>query len=270
MPQAEWPQGLTDEQAVLRLQSILIAACEGVRDLSADRDYKTFRAPLLKRLDLRDVVPTYVWSHRDLTSFWSYIRKVSDKWQSRREHIWETFRPLFDRVEGRTQAPAASSGWTGRNKRSPEQQIRVVLALAPDALEGVEMLLNEQEKTLHNGSPVDPNRQEAINRLRELHAAIGELLMLAERRRPLANQLQVVRAAKDRVIRWSRETLSLTLVEMPLVSSTAVIAGGVAYIVNAISQGAAVATTLGVGAGAAHVAGVVQKRTQAAAEKNKE
>ncbi len=138
----DWPEGMDDEAAVTRLQSVLIAACEGNRDVTNDREHKALRGPIIRRQDLSDVVPAYVRAHRDLNSLWPYFRKLSDQWAPRREHIWETFNPLFDRVEGKTKSPVLSSNWTGR-VRSPVQQARVVLSLAPQALIGVEMMLGD-------------------------------------------------------------------------------------------------------------------------------
>ncbi len=218
---SDWPSGLTDEEAVLRLQSTLVAACQGERGVTADRDYKVLRSPLIKRPDLSDVVPPYIRAHRDLNSFWSYIRRISDQWQPRRDHIWATFRPLLDRVEGLTRAPTLSSKWTGR--RTAKQQAMIVLAVAPNALEAVEMLLAEQAHSLGNGPPMEPERERAIQQLKELRSALGELIELAETGRPLSPQLQKVRALKDRALTWSAETYELTLAQTPLVASSAVI-----------------------------------------------
>jgi hypothetical protein len=231
---AKWPQGLNDEEAITRLQSILIQACEGTRDLSVDRDYKSLRVPLIKRPDLSDVVPKYVRAHRDLGSFWSYIRKVSDKWQDRREHVWETFKPLFDRVEGRTSAPISASQWTGR--RTPAQQAKIVLALAPDALQGIQQLLDEQARALHNGGPVDPEREEAIAALKALHRALGELIEMAETGESLAAQLTKVKRLKNAVFKWSVETFGLTMGGTPLTAQSLIWGAGVAYVVNVITK----------------------------------
>jgi hypothetical protein len=246
----KWPQGLTDEEAITRLQSILIQACEGARDLSIDRDYKSLRVPLIKRVDLSDVVPKYIRAHRDLGSFWSYIRKHSEKWQDRREHIWETFRPLFDRVEGRTSAPISASQWTGR--RTAAQQAKIVLALAPDALQGVQQLLDEQARALHNGGPVDPEREEAIAALKELHGALGELIEFAETGQPLAGQLTKVRRLKNAVFKWSAETFGMTIGGSQLVSSSLIWGAGVAYLVNVITKDITTAGAFGAAVTAVH------------------
>lgn len=251
MANGDWPEGLTDEDAITRLQSIMIAACEGARDLSFDREYRALRSTLIKRGDLADVVPKYIRAHRDLTSFWSYIRKYSDKWKPRREHIWETFKPLHERVEGRTRPPALSAGWTGR--RTSAQQARIVLTLAPDAIHGVELLLDEQERPLHNGGPIDPEQQNAIAALRELHEALGELIELASHGKPLNQKLTKVRGIKDSIFRWSSETYGLAVSGTPLTAAATVLGCGVMYLVNVITKDVEAAATIGAATVGAHV-----------------
>lgn len=255
---SEWPDGLTDHGAVLRLQSIVISGCAGMRDLSADRDYKRLRVPLVKRPDLADVVPAYVKAHRDLTSFSSYIKGVSDSWRARREHVWETFNPLIDRVEGRTRPPISSARWTGR--RTAAQQAQVVLALAPDALVGVERLLEEQERALHNRGPVDPEQIQAIEQLKELHSALGELIDLAEAGSPLEESLHRLRDLKNRAFKWSISPYGLALGDMPLVAYNAVLGSGVMYLVSAITKGLPEAAAIGAATMGVHAAAVLQSR----------
>ena len=265
MAATDWPEKMTDMEAVERLQAIMISACEGNQDLSNGREYKALRTPLIRRADLSDVVPTYIRSNRDLTSFWAYIRKVSEKWQPRREHVWESFKPLFDRAEGRTQAPISSARWTGRSRkaRTPAQQAKVVLSLAPDALLGVEMLLEESERANHNGGPIEPEKLAAIEKLRELRDALGKLIDLAEGGQPLEEQLGVLARMKSGIFRWSAETLSLTIAELPLVASTSVIGCGVMGLLNVIVPSEQ-AATMGAAVAAAQVAGVIHSRSQKA------
>lgn len=256
-----WPDKMTDEEAVTRLQSILIAACEGDQELSRGREYRSIGTALIRRSDLTDVVPAYVRAHRDLRSFWAYIKGVSPQWAPRREHVWSTFKPLFDRVEGRTAPPVASQGWTG--KRSATQQARIVLSLGYDALLGVEMLLDEQERPLGNGGPVEPERLEAIERLRELHTAIGELIAFADAGRPIDEQLAHVRSLKDKAIHWSASPAGLSLGGIPLLGMSTVLGVGVMYLINAICPGQGQAfgvAALGAHTAAAAVRASVEKR----------
>jgi hypothetical protein len=55
--------------------------------------------------------------------------------------------------------PVTSAKWTSR--RTPAQQAQIVLSLAPDALHGVQLLLDEQLRPFHNGSPMDEEQSGA-------------------------------------------------------------------------------------------------------------
>jgi hypothetical protein len=247
---SDWPEGLSDDEAVERLETLMLMACEGNKDLSNGREYKALRRELLARADLADVVPKYIRTQRDLAAFWAYIKAHSPQWEPRRQHIRETFGPLRDRVEGLTRPPVRASKWTGR--RTASEQARVVIALGYDALAGIDALLYEQERGLHNGGPVEPEREDAIKRLKELHNELGELLRLAEAEEPLNDKLARVRALKDSLLRWTASPAGFALGSLPLSGSALVIAVGVSYIVNAISPGLGV--TAGLAAGGMHIA----------------
>jgi hypothetical protein len=255
---------MTDDEAVLRLQSIMLDACEGRKDLSLDREYKRLRKPLIRRPDFSDVVPKFVRSHQDLRSFWSYAKGVDDQWEPRRQHVRNAFEPLFDRIEGRTKPPIQSSRWTGR--RTPAQQAQIVLALAPDALTGVIRLLEEQERPLHNGGPADPEQLEAIEKLKELRDALSYLITLAENGSDLGAQLAEVRELKNRVLTWSASPYGLNLARLPLLGMSTVLGAGVMYLVNGICPGdggAMGAAVLTAHAGTAAIKGLVERRSEA-------
>ena len=251
MANGAWPDGMTDGEAVHRLQSIMLLGCEGNTDLTNGREYRRLRSILLRIPELADVVPKYIRSQRDLAAFWAYIKLYAPKWEDRRRMIRETFEPLFDRIEGKTSAPVASAKWTGR--RTASQQARVVISLGYDALLGVDLLLEEQERPLHNGGPVEPERLEAIEKLRALHKELGELINLAEAGKPLDEKLAKVRELKERTLAWSVSPVGLSLGSVPLTGAATILGVGVMYLVNAIapSQG----TAFGAAVTGAHVAG---------------
>jgi hypothetical protein len=251
MADTQWPDGMTDEEAVDRLQSLMLLACEGNKDLSNGREYRLLRQQFLRRADLVDVIPKYVRSQRDLAAFWAYIKAYAPKWEQRRQMVRETFAPLFDRVEGRSRPPIQSGKWTGR--RTASQQAKVVISLGYDALLAVDLLLEEQERPLHNGGPVEPERADAINKLKMLHREIGELIALAEAGKPLDNQLSKVRQLKDRTLSWSASPMGLSLGSIPLTGAATVLGVGAMYLVNAIALGQG--TAFGAAVTGAHVAG---------------
>ena len=246
-----WPNGLNDQEAVERLETLMLMACEGNKDLSSGREYKALRRTLLGRADLADVVPRYIRTQRDLAAFWAHIKEHSPQWEPRRRYVRETFSPLSDRVEGRTQAPPSSTKWTGR--RTASQQAQVVIALGYDALAGIDALLFEQERGLHNGGPVEPERADAIARLKELHREIGELLSLAEADQPLVEKLAKVRLLKDRALAWTASPAGFAIGALPLTGAATALGVGVAALVSAMARGVD-ATTVGVAVAGVHVA----------------
>lgn len=257
-----WPGGGNDQEAAERLETLMLMACEGNKDLSNGREYKALRRALLSRGDLADVVPRYIRTQRDLAAFWAYIKQHSPQWEPRRRHVRDTFSPLVDRVEGRTTAPTSSTKWTGR--RTASQQAQVVIALGYDALAGIDTLLFEQERGLHNGGPAEPERAEAIARLKELHEEIGELLTLAEADQPLVEKLARVRLLKDRALAWTASPAGFAIAALPLTGAATALGVGVAAIVNAMARGVD-GTAVGVAVAGVHVAAAgIQSQRRAA------
>ena len=248
---------MSDEDAVQRLQSIILLACEGNKDLSNGREYRAIRSELLRRQDLADVLPKYLRSNRDLASFWQFIKSYAPKWDDRRKMVRSSFEPLFDRVEGRTSPSISSGKWTGR--RTATQQARVVISLGYDALLGVDLLLEEQERPLHNGGPVEPERAEAIQKLKTLHRELGELISLAEAGEPLDEKLRAVRIAKEKALAWSASPIGISLATVPLTGAATILGVGVMYLVNAIVPGQG--TAFGAAVTGAHVAGAAVRAT---------
>ena len=254
---SNWPEGLSDIEALERLEAILLLGCEGNQDLTRGRAYKEMRKALLERTDLADVVPSFVRSQRDLAGFWAYIKNLAPRYEPRRAHTREAMRPLFERVEGLTKPPVPSTKWTGR--RTASQQAQIVLSLAPNALAGVEALLDEQERPIHNGGPVEPERADVIELLKALHLELGELIRLAHAEMPLEHQLGRMKAARDRALSWMKSPVGFALGAAPLTGFSVTIGVGVYYLINAIAPEAAL--VFGGGATAAHAAGAaIQQR----------
>jgi hypothetical protein len=258
----QWPEGMTDSEAVDRLQAIALGACDGVRDIANDRSYKALRGVLISRSDLSDVVPSFVRSQRDLTLLWTHLKSLGTDRKPRRDFVTEAFIPLLDRVQGRTSAPTRASGWTGR--RTVHQQAQIVWAHAPTAFQAVDMLLDEQEKPLSNGGPVEPERLKAIAELKALHDALGQLLSLVQTGRPFGPQLRKVRALRDRAFKWSTETYELTLAQSPLMASSAVLGSAVWFLTNLITKDVEASATFAgaIVGGGTIVAGRHREKTQ--------
>lgn len=236
----------------------MLLACEGNKDLSNGREYKALRSVLLRRDDLADVVPSYIRSQRDLAAFWSFIKAYNPKYEPRRQHIRETFAALAERAEGRSKAPIRPSKWTGR--RTKAEQVRVVLSLAPDALAAVEALLEEQTRGLGNGGPVEQERTDAIEALKELRSELSELIRLAELDLPFDERLSNVVAIKARAFRWMASPAGFGIASLPLTGASVALGVGVMGIINAISPGNG--ATMGAGAMAVHVASAAINRSK--------
>jgi TIR domain-containing protein len=84
-------------EKVETLQNLLVAHATGTKE--NDREYQLLRQEILSFENLKQVVPRFVRTCRNLQQFWAYIKKLST-YQARREHIWDAFRPAFDELEG--------------------------------------------------------------------------------------------------------------------------------------------------------------------------
>jgi len=229
-------QTQTDAEAARRLRKVVLAACEGVKDVANDRAYQRARKQFIGRSEYADVLPAYIRAQRDLTGLWYHLRDVSISRAERGATVANTLEPLIDRAEGRTKPPIRSAEWTGQ-RRTVAQQAAIVLSIGPTAYQAAEMLLEEQEGARHNQAPGDdPERDQAIAKLRELHAALGELLNLAQASKPLSEQMRRVRAAKDAVLGWSSETFELLLGQTPLMAASAVYGSSIWYLTNLVTR----------------------------------
>jgi hypothetical protein len=175
--------------------------------------------------------------------------------------VLETLQPLFDHVELSRKPKVVSSAWTGR--RTAAQQAQIVRSLVPAALAGVVSLIAEQEQALHNGGPAVPERVATLEALRALHAALGELISLAEAGKPLRRQLARVRELKGQLFTWSSSPYGLALGELPLTGVTTVLGCGVAALINLITKNVEASATIGAASGATFAAAALQRRTKA-------
>src|SRR4051794_32982239 len=120
---------LSDAEAVQRLKSLTLAACDGTRDLSNDRAYQAVRKRFVGRPEYSDVLPSFVRSHRNLELLWQYLRDLSVSRPERRIKVAASFDEMIDRAEGLTKPPFTASKWTGR--RTIKQQAQIVLSVVP-------------------------------------------------------------------------------------------------------------------------------------------
>lgn len=89
------------------LQNLLIAEATGG---SGDAtDYKTLREEIVEHSLLKDIAPRFLRTCRTTAQFWQFIKYKYGSYAERREFIWDSFRPLFERIEGAKAAPSDQS-----------------------------------------------------------------------------------------------------------------------------------------------------------------
>lgn len=202
-----WPQGIQgDEDAIFRLQEILLRLVEGERDSELDAEYKALRQALLDNAEYGDVVPRIIRVHRDLGGLWPYMKSFDPQWEPRRKHVREELEPLFKRADELARQDNASdppwpgesssqandpedsyspesiiadpADWTGMQSRA--QRLAAAKSLLPVARASIERLIEELSKRSHNGGPPLEETEEAIQNLRELHRVLGTILEAVE------------------------------------------------------------------------------------------
>lgn len=85
------------------LEGVLTARATG--GTADDRAYQYLRREFIADPALRDLLPSFVRTYRNLSAFWPYIQRKSESYAGRREMIGKAFTPLMDFLEGRNQAP---------------------------------------------------------------------------------------------------------------------------------------------------------------------
>jgi len=244
----KWPEGLSDAEAVERLESIMISACDGARELGRDRAYKAFRKRLLQRDDLIDFIPMVVRTHNDLDSFVSSNAETPNR-EQRRERVRNSFSAIRSTLQPSEAHGVQSVGWTGRS--SKEQQALVVKALAVPALQAVDALLREHEQVLDNGGPIDADQERSLRDLRELHGALGELIRLIDADRPIEGVLRQLAALRRRAIDGFADNLRKDAAALHGTAATVVVGIATIGVTQLLTGNEIAAALLGTMAGSA-------------------
>ncbi len=213
-----WPEGLSDKEAVQRLHTLCLGACDGVQDLADDRRYKALRRALLNRVDLRPLAPSFVAAQPNLAAFVRHVRETRDR-AARRDMVRAEFGPLLE--ETGAPGPVSAAAWTGR--ASPRDQALLVRKLAPAALIAVERLIDEELRLRDNGGPVEQDREKALFHLEALHKALGELIELAREGQSLATVLGRVQALRQS----AKVTIGRAAAAMPVTAAALTAFAGV-------------------------------------------
>jgi len=197
-----WPEGLNDEEALQRLQTLCLGACDGIQDLADDTRYKALRRALLGRTDLRPLAPAFVAAQPSLEAFVRHARETKD----------------------RTLRRAA-----------------VIQALAPVALEAVQRLIDDEELARDNGGPVDADRAVALEQLKALHHALGDLIAAVDQGRPLEPVFERLRIVGQE----ARVAIGKATAALPVTTSALIAFGSVVGIVEIFVGNVVVAVAAG-------------------------
>lgn len=87
------------------LEGILIGAATSGGGPMDNHTYTELRAAFLQNQALKALVPSFLRTCRDLSTFRSHTQQVDGQWAPRRAYIREALTPLFDYFEGTNRAP---------------------------------------------------------------------------------------------------------------------------------------------------------------------
>ena len=71
-----------------------------------DVEYRRLRAELLDNHTVAPFLPRFVATCRDVSQFWSYIKRTADGYEPRRQYLSAEFAPVYAKLEGRGTSPA--------------------------------------------------------------------------------------------------------------------------------------------------------------------
>jgi hypothetical protein len=89
------------------LQNMLIVEATG--GSGDDRQYQALRREITSNPSLKDVAPRFLRTCRTLSEFWQFIKYEHGTYANRRQYLWDSFRSMFERIEGPKSAPADQS-----------------------------------------------------------------------------------------------------------------------------------------------------------------
>ena len=94
----------TDYERVEYLQRLLINVCTQDGP-SNDEHYKYLRGYFLSIDGIKDKIPTWVRTNRDLSQFWQFIKHKIPTYAERRRFIWDEFSSLMEYFESIQESP---------------------------------------------------------------------------------------------------------------------------------------------------------------------
>ncbi|MCL1478519.1 MAG: hypothetical protein MH219_13810 [Marinobacter sp.] len=116
----------SDFDKVSYLVNLLTARATGLA--ADDREFEILRRELLSTEEVAPMLPQWLRQHRNLDSFWGFIKPMFGTYVERRTYLSEQFTPALDALEfgqpfqpaqaqNSTQAPTTAPPVPARNKR---------------------------------------------------------------------------------------------------------------------------------------------------------
>ncbi len=86
------------------LQTLLVSCATGSRE--SNPEYAALRRWLMANSSAVALIPHFVRTCRTIDQFWQFIKLEYPTYAERRQHIWMSFRPMLDALEGTKTSPA--------------------------------------------------------------------------------------------------------------------------------------------------------------------
>lgn len=170
---------LSNRQLVERLHAVMLNAAKRQRSVSDDRQYPVLRREMSRR---KMPLPQLVQTHPTIDSFMAEPMRSGARLELV-ERVQEEFSALLNPAEDTLVPPIDgrfdAGVWTGIQSR--QARLSVVRELIPFAQASVEGLIDALSEPGGNGGPILDERAEAIEALRNLHRALGDILMAVDR-----------------------------------------------------------------------------------------
>jgi nucleoid DNA-binding protein len=101
MFEEELPKSLIER--VSMMEGILIAAATG--GSQQNPVYQSLRSEFMANHEIKDLLPSFVRTYRNLDAFWPFIKHEAGTYAERRQIISTGFTPLLDRLEDLDRSP---------------------------------------------------------------------------------------------------------------------------------------------------------------------
>lgn len=167
------------EEALERLQAILLDRVEGPAGPEVHAEYAALREALMDIDDYREKLPKLVTMNSDLRGVGTALRGESAQWEPRRLFVQQQMRAALEHaLYGAADASAPSSRWTGIATRA--ERLAAARKLLPLVQASVEGLIAELERPQGNMGPPLEDRAEAIENLKGLRETLGAIIAQLE------------------------------------------------------------------------------------------